>query len=193
MMIEEKVRQIVSPYWNIPKDFISEFIKEGECIDANKEQILKRRNTAAQFIYFIMQGSGGVIIQKNKKFACIDLSYEGEFLSDYMSFLSQQNSPLEIITFERSKLFRISKESFNKIISKKAIFESIYRSVAENLFYHKQKQQIELITKNAAERYYEIQNKQPDIIQRTPQKYIASYLGITPQSLSRIRKEMAYT
>jgi CRP-like cAMP-binding protein len=192
MSIENKLKQTLAPYFNTPKELISTLIKEGEFIYADKDQILKHRNTTAQFLYFIMQGSGGVLIMKNKKFACIDLSYEGEFLGDYMSFLSQQNSALEVITFERSSIFSISKNSFDKLISSKSSGESIYRSVAEMLFYHKQNQQIELITKTATERYVEIQSKQPDVIQRTPQKYIASYLGITPQSLSRIRKEMAY-
>ena len=67
--------------------------------------------------------------------------------------------------------------------------DKICRFAAEGLFIHKQKQQIDILTKSAKERYLELLNRQPQIIQRTPQKYIASYLGVTPQSLSRIRKE----
>ncbi len=49
-------------------------------------------------------------------------------------------------------------------------------------------QQIEILTKTAKQRYSEMLEKQPHILQRTPNKHIASYLGITPESLSRIRK-----
>ena len=62
---------------------------------------------------------------------------------------------------------------------------------AEGLFVHKQNQQIKMLTQTAKKRYLELQVTQPNILQRVPQKYIASYLGITPQSLSRIRAETA--
>ena len=65
----------------------------------------------------------------------------------------------------------------------------ICRFAAEALFIDKQSKQIDFLTKSAKERYLELQSRCPEIILRTPQKYIASFLGITPQSLSRIRKE----
>ena len=58
---------------------------------------------------------------------------------------------------------------------------------AENSFVEKQQQQIDLLTKTAEKRYTELLQKNPEIIQRIAQKHIASYLGITAQSLSRIR------
>jgi len=57
-------------------------------------------------------------------------------------------------------------------------------------FVEKQQQQIDLLTKTAEQRYQELMNKNPEIIQRIAQKHIASYLGITTQSLSRIRNNM---
>ncbi|MGL5888238.1 MAG: Crp/Fnr family transcriptional regulator, partial [Bacteroidia bacterium] len=64
----------------------------------------------------------------------------------------------------------------------------IGRIAAESLYIHKQNQQIELLTLTAEERYKQLLQKQPEIIKRTPSKHIASYLGVTPESLSRIRK-----
>jgi CRP-like cAMP-binding protein len=64
----------------------------------------------------------------------------------------------------------------------------IMRISAETSFIEKQQQQIELLTKSAEERYHILSIKYPNIFQRVAQKHIASYLGITPQSLSRIRK-----
>lgn len=189
MKLEDKLKQTLAPYFDSPPELIIDLIKSGEFINTNKEQVLKQRNTTAKYLYFLLHGSGGVLIMKNERFACIDLSYEGEFLGDYMSFFSQQKTSFEVITFEQSKIFRISKDNFDKLISNTPIGENIYRSVIQLLFYRRQNQQIELVTKTATERYLEIQKMQPYVIQRTPQKYIASYLGITPQSLSRIRKK----
>jgi CRP-like cAMP-binding protein len=120
---------------------------------------------------------------------CIDLCYEKDFFGDYMSFLNQQQTPLEVITFEPSEIFRIPRSNFEKLSFNTDFGNKICRFAAEGLFIHKQEQQINLLTKTAVERYSELVAKQPDVVLRTPQKYIASYLGITPQSLSRIRNE----
>jgi len=120
---------------------------------------------------------------------CIDLCYEGEFFGDYMSFLNRQPTQLEVVTFEPSELFRITKANFDLLSNNTEFGDKICRFASEALFVHKQKQQIDILTKTAKERYFELQTQQPKIILRTPQKYIASYLGVTPQSLSRIRKE----
>jgi CRP-like cAMP-binding protein len=97
---------------------------------------------------------------------------------------------LEVVTFEQTELFRISKTNFDKL-STTQLGDKICRFAAEGLFIHKQQQQIDILTKTAKERYMEIQQQYASMLQRTPQKFIASYLGITPQSLSRIRSELA--
>ncbi|MCD8540629.1 MAG: hypothetical protein LRY55_13345 [Leadbetterella sp.] len=111
------------------------------------------------------------------------------FFGDYMSFLTQQPTALEVVTFEPTELFRISKANFDRLSYNTDWGDKICRFAAEALFIHKQQQQTDILTKTAEERYSELQAKQPRVIQRTPQKHIASYLGITPQSLSRIRNK----
>jgi CRP-like cAMP-binding protein len=84
-------------------------------------------------------------------------------------------------------MLRITKEEFDKL-SKEPLGGIIKRIASEVAFVDKQQQQIDLLTKTALQRYETLLEKFPDIIKRTKQKHIASYLGITPQSLSRIRK-----
>lgn len=189
MKIEEKIKQVFDPYFNVPVDVWKSFANLGEVLRTTKEQTIKKTGTTEKYLYFILEGSGGIFLWNNNNFVCIDLCFEGDFFGDYMSFLNQQPSPLEVITFEPSELFRISKDNFNRIGYNTAYGNTICRFAAEALFVHKQKQQIDILTKTASERYIELQTKQSKTIQRTPQKHIASYLGVTPQSLSRIRKE----
>lgn len=186
--IEQTIKQAFDPYFNVPIEAWKSFANLGEIITTTKNQILKNRNTTEKYLSFIIKGSGGILLWNHNNFVCIDLCYESEFFGDYMSFLSQQPTNLEVVTFEPSEIFRISRTSFHKLTGNSNYGDKICRFAAEALFTHKQTQQIDIITKTAAHRYLELQSKQPNIIQRTPQKYIASYLGITPQSLSRIRK-----
>jgi CRP-like cAMP-binding protein len=165
------------------------FVAHGEVIHAAKNQSLKQAGTTEKYLNFLLKGSGGILLWNNNNFVCVDLCYDGEFFGDYMSFLNQEPTMLEVLTFEETELFRISKSRFDAL-TETGYGEKICRFASEALFVHKQSQQIDIITKTAAERYHELLIKQPNIIRRTPQKHIASYLGITPQSLSRIRKSI---
>lgn len=189
MKVEEKIKQAFDPYFNVPIEAWKSFTDLGEMVSTAKDQILKRTETTERYLSFILNGSGGIFLWNHNNFVCIDLCYEGDFFGDYMSFLNQQQTPLEVITFEPSEIFRITKANFDKLSSNTDFGDKICRFASEALFVHKQQQQIDILTKTATERYLELQARQPQIIQRTPQKHIASYLGITPQSLSRIRNQ----
>jgi len=121
---------------------------------------------------------------------CIDLCYENDFFGDYFSFITHQPTDLEDICFEPTTLFRIDKQNFEQL-AKTEYGRQICQIASESLYLHKQTQQIELLSKTAEQRYLDMLKKQPNIIQRTPNKNIASYLGITPESFSRIRKKIA--
>jgi CRP-like cAMP-binding protein len=70
------------------------------------------------------------------------------------------------------------------------IGEKIKNVVAESLFIHKQNQQIDLLYLTSEQRYKKLLQENPNVILRTSQIHLASYLGITPESLSRIRKKI---
>ena len=188
MHITEIIKETFNPHFNAPLEAWKCFTDLGEVISTSKNQILKGNNTTEKYLSFILKGSGGILLWKDNNFVCIDLCYERDFFGDYMSFLIQQPSPLEVVTFEASEIFRISRANFEKLTTNTDFGDKICRFAAESLFIHKQDQQINLLIKSVSERYGDLLKKQPNIIQRTPQKHIASYLGITPQSLSRIRK-----
>jgi CRP-like cAMP-binding protein len=119
-----------------------------------------------------------------------DLCYEHEFFGDYMSFLTQQPTKLFTQAIEPIEILSISYAHLNELYTNSTIGVNIGRIASESLFIHKQTQQIDLLILTAEERYLKLLERQPQIVQRTPQKYIASYLGITPESFSRIRKKI---
>jgi CRP-like cAMP-binding protein len=108
------------------------------------------------------------------------------FFADHMSLITEQPSPLETIALETTTALKISSSNITRL--KQSSFGNIlFLLGAENSFVEKQQQQIDLLTKTAEQRYEELMNKNPEVTQRIAQKHIASYLGITTQSLSRIR------
>lgn len=186
-MNAEKLKRSFDPYYEVPLHIWEAFADRCETVSVQKEQILKHAHERERYFYFILQGSAGIFLWKKANFVCLDFAFENSFYCDYMSFLSGEPSPLQTMALEDSGMLRISRKNFFDLGARPA-GQTILRIAAEISFSDKQQQQIDLLTKGAAERYRALNHKFPGIMLRTPQKYIASYLGITPQSLSRLRK-----
>ncbi len=112
----------------------------------------------------------------------------GQFISDYESFVRQTPSKLNLQATERSTLVDISQESAAKLLQYSPKFEAIARIAMEDELITHQNMIASLLTCNAEERYYQLIEKTPEIMQKVPQHYIASYIGVKPESLSRIKK-----
>lgn len=187
--LSQIIKTAFDPYFEAPIEIWESFAEKGEIIKTKKNEILKKYGEREKYLYFIIEGSGGIVLFHNNNYLCIDLCYEGDFFGDYLSFITNQITDLEVITFESSKLFRISKTNFQEL-SNTEYGRLICQIASDSSFIHKQTQQLELLTKTAEQRYIQMLEKHPMIIQRTPNKFIASYLGITPESFSRIRKKI---
>ena len=187
-MISKHLKQIFDPFLDLNTQVWENFEKLGKVKKLPKETILKASNKTEKYFNLILEGSGGNLIWKKNNFVCIDIAFENDFLNDYMSFTLQKATPIEVRLFEDSTIFRISYKSFQQTLIAGNYGEKITRLAAETAFIEKQQQQIDLLTKIAKERYLELLKSKKGI-ERTPLKYLASYLGITPQSLSRIRAE----
>lgn len=188
--LAEIFKNTFDPFFNVPIQIWETFAESGQIIETAKNEVIKKYNEREKYFYFILKGSGGIMLFQNNNYLCIDLCYEGDFFGDYFSFITNQATELEVICFEPSTLFRIDKQNFEQL-SKTEYGQRICQIASESLYIHKQTQQLELLSKTAEQRYLVMFEKQPNIIQRTPNKYIASYLGITPESFSRIRKKIS--
>jgi len=187
-MVAENLKRVFDPFIQIKIEVWENFEKLGSVKNFPKETILKKPNTTERQFNILLQGSGGTLIWNENNFVCMDIAFENDFLNDYMSFTLQKATPIEVRLFEDSTIFQISYQNFQKTLIQGNYGEKITRLAAETAFIDKQQQQIDLLTKTAKERYLDLLlNKKG--IERTQLKYLASYLGITPQSLSRIRAE----
>lgn len=187
--LSEIFKAAFDPYFNAPIQIWETFAQSGETVETAKNEVIKKYGDKEKYLYFILKGSGGIMLFQNDRYLCIDLCYEGDFFGDYFSILTNQQTNLEVICFEPSQLFRIKKQNFDRL-TKTEYGRIICQAVSDSLFIHKQLQQIDLLTKTAEQRYKEILDKRPGMVQHTPGKYVASYLGITPESLSRIKSKI---
>ena len=185
-MIAETLKKSFDKYFNAPIETWKEFAEFCEPVTFAKDEIIKHQNTTEKYFYFIIKGSAGIFLWKQNNFVCLDFAFEHSACCDYMSLITKKPTELEVIALEKSEMIRISSANFYTLCQK-TVGQVISQMATESSFVEKQQQQIELLTKTAEERYAILQTKFPNIDQRIAQKHIASYLGITPQSLSRIK------
>lgn len=120
-------------------------------------------------------------------------SFENEFMSSYKSFLTRQPSLNYIQTLEDTELILMSHKSLQEMLASKELghkMERFGRLIAEYYLCCYEDRVTAFITQSPEERYLKLLETGRDILRRMPQHYIANFLGITPVSLSRIRRRI---
>lgn len=152
-----------------------------------KKEIITKTNAVEKNIYFILEGVFRLFLELPEKDITIDFGFPSNFLSSYSSFLTQTPSIASIESLTKSKVIYISQENLFEIYKSTTVGESIGRIFAEDFFLYKSKRELSFMKDSPTERYLNLVKEQQQLIQEIPQKYLASYIGITPQALSRIR------
>lgn len=188
-MIEKKLKEIFDPHFNAPIEAWRHFASLGNVVEYQKNEIIKKANHIERYGYFLLEGSCGLFVWKENNAVCSDLFLENSFFADDLSLSTGEPSPIEIMALEKSTIFQISKPNIEDL-KQTPMGSMLFMAGSEKDFNEKQKQHIEFLTKTAEERYLNLLTNNPELLQRIQQKHIASYLGITTQSLSRIRKKI---
>lgn len=157
-----------------------------------KDTVVKRAMETERNLYLIVKGSTGNFVYRGGKPICVELCYEGDFFGDYISLLTQQSSNIETRTLEKTALIVLPFAQLMAFYQEQApiVMEQVGRKSAEFLLILRSQQLLDLQCLSAEERYQKLLATRPEILQRTALKHIASYLGITPESFSRIRKKI---
>jgi CRP-like cAMP-binding protein len=159
----------------------------------DKKEYLIRDGDVCEYIYFIEQGSCYSYIsdQKGERHA-VQFALEGYWISDLYSFFSARKAIYTIEALESTKVLALSKDGFQKACATIPCFDKFFRILIQNAYVSVQYRLAKTNSEDAKARYFEFSKSHPDFVQRIPQYLIASYLGIKPQSLSRIRKERVH-
>jgi CRP-like cAMP-binding protein len=119
----------------------------------------------------------------------VQFSPEDWWIGDIYSFYTNQPSRLNIEALEATELFIFDKDVFEDLYINIPKMERYFRLLMQNALISLSQRVVSSLSKSASERYCEFINRYPQIEQRVPNHQIASYLGIKPESLSRIRKQ----
>lgn len=155
-----------------------------------KKQTLTATGTIATEAYFVLQGALRLYFDKDGDTVSANFVFERAFAACYASFLTATPSRQALETIEDSKLIVLPKKHFEQFAQTHTAGLQLARRIAEQGFIQVQHRAAAFILDSPEERYRQLLRERPEVLQRVPQHYIASYLGITAESLSRIRKRM---
>jgi len=166
---------------------------EEQCVfrEVPKKFSLVSEGSLAREVYFINKGCLRLFYNKDGEAVTAFIFLENLFATALDSLLQQIPSQQNLETLEDSELIVISHENLMKVYNYSVNFQIMGRRIAEQRFINAQRILSSYILDSPEERYQKLLASQPEWFQRVPQHYIASFLGITPVSLSRIRKRMS--
>jgi hypothetical protein len=155
----------------------------------NKEFLLQD-NSVCDFIGFITVGSIRHFHIKDGVEKACDISFENSWVTDFQSFTNETLCRMNLPAMEATTLLIISKQDLFNLYKECKKNETFGRIMAERVAQRATEIAMSLSSDKPEERFLKLIDSQPDLFQRVPQKYIANFLGISPESLSRIRKRV---
>ena len=184
--------EIKSQYQSVK---MNEFINQLPNLTTKKVKkgtILVHQGEQCRYAYHVVKGClKSYVIGKDDKEHIVQFAPENWLITDMDSFINNSKSIVYINAIEDSEVQLLTQPSAKDIeaLSKTALVEQMRRM--QNNIIANNKRLIHLLSSTAEERYLEFIETYPSLMQRLPLKLIASYLGITPEFLSRIRKHLA--
>lgn len=175
-----KFHQLNDSEWS---DFEKCIVKENI---AKNDQILKQGDHC-DFIAFIQEGSFRFYYDKEGDVKITAFFFEGDFVSNYRSFLTGKPSDHFIESMQDAVIYKINLHELRSLYDKHKNIERLGRLIAENLYLSVANRLDSFLFQTPAERYQALFERNSRLLQEIPQYMIASYLGVKPETLSRIR------
>lgn len=167
------------------------FLSQTETRQVKAKTILQNAGQVCKDSYFVNSGLlrsfniNDNIVEHVMSFAC-----EGWWISDMYSLLSQKPGNLFIEVIEDAEIVLLSKENQEQLYLEIPKLERFFRILTENSLVANQERLMDNLSLTAEERYEKFCKKYPTLIQKLPQKQIASYIGVTPEFFSKMKARM---
>ena len=170
---EEEFRQQIFPYITVRK--------------FTKKQVITEADTVENYFNFIVKGLARKYYRKGKEEINTQISFEGHIMHSQESFHSRTPSEYVIETIEATTLVSITYDDLERIYARSVKMEHLGRLIITYTMVVKDRWQSQLVMHTPRERFLHFVQRNPELLQRVPQKYLASYLNIKPETFSRLK------
>lgn len=171
--------------------FIDQLNEQGlweKQLHINRNEYLTVRGNRDTNLYFILNGSVRVYVDDGFEEQIIRLAYRQNIVAALDSFLSGNPTDFYIQAIKRSTLNVISREAFLRFVHSSPEHILVWNSILQEAVLQSLEREKDILTISPRERYNRVLKRSPQLFQEIPLKYIASYLRMSPETLSRIKK-----
>lgn len=157
-------------------------------LELARNEYLKVSGSKDTRVYFVTSGSLRAFVVDEEEEHTIRFAYSGDLVAALDSFISEAPSPLYLQAIRKSSLKVLSKKAFLELVSGSAENMQHWQNLLLLLVHQQMEREQDLLTSSPQERYRRVLARSPRLFQEVPHRYIVSYLRMTPETLSRIKK-----
>ncbi|MEQ9424773.1 MAG: Crp/Fnr family transcriptional regulator [Cyclobacteriaceae bacterium] len=154
----------------------------------SRNEFLQVKGSKDTNLYYIVNGSLRIFVVDGVEEHTIRFGYRENIITALDTYLTGRPSELYIQAIKKTVLKVTTKELFTKLIQSGPDNLQLWQQVVEGLMFQQMEREMDILTSSPVERYNRVQKRSPQLFQEIPNKYIASYLRMTPETLSRIKK-----
>ena len=155
-----------------------------------RKQFLLHENEVCQYSAFVLDGClRGYTVDQQGFEHVLQFAPENWWIADMYSLLSQKPGQLNIDALEDTEVLLLPKSEQEKLYLENPKFERFFRIITENSLVSNRQRVIDGLSLSAEERYHGFCKRYPSLIERLPQKQVASYIGVTPEFLSKLKAD----
>lgn len=166
-------------------------IQYFETVHYPRNRILEEEGKIPGYLYFVLSGFVRLFYyDDNGDEVTTHINCPPGFITSYSNFITQTRSDENLECVTPCELLRITKVDLDALVQKSPAFKDFSIWVFQQSLSYNEMRSKELATLNAAQRYKKLLHQHPEVLQNVPMQYIASFLGMNPKSLSRIRKQI---
>lgn len=157
-------------------------------ITLQRNDYLIRAGAVEKYFYLIEEGTIRVYISEAKEELAIRFGYPNSIITALDSFFTGQPTRFNLQVIKKCKLLAIEKRAFNELMRSTNENQKLYLQLLEAFVIQQMEREIDILTSSPVDRYNRVLKRSPHLFQEIPSKYIASYLRMTPETLSRLKK-----
>jgi CRP-like cAMP-binding protein len=176
--LEEQEQELIKTYLTVKK--------------LRKKQYLLQEGDVCKSVAFVEKGALRLYkVNEDGSEHIVQFAVEGQFLADLYSFLTNEPCIYNIDAIEDSELVVITRSASDELRKRSPQFQEFIFQATSEAYIQLERRMTSAISLSLEERYKELTDNNSDIIQRLPQHMIASYMGLSPETLSRVRKRIS--
>lgn len=157
-------------------------------VKLKRNEFLVKQGANHPYLYFVEKGALHIFYPSGEKDLTIRFGYRHNVIGIFPSFLNNQPTHFTVQAIKASEVIGIHRDDYYEAINKSETLTWYWQNALEHLVISQLEREMDLLTASPAERYQRVLDRSPQLFQEIPLKFIASYLRMSPETLSRLRK-----